>query len=395
MNQATQEFIRTHEKDDIFAISLAARSSDEIDYQLAIRQINGRQKIKLKVPTFYNCPHILYPVQLSLEQSSSESTALYKAAHCKGETFVDLTGGFGVDCSFIARNFKHAVYVERNSELCSLASHNFEALDLKHIQVVNNDAEAYLKTMTPVDVVFIDPARRSNTGKKVFRLSDCEPDIGHIYPLLKAKAKRVLIKLSPMLDLTQLMSELETINEIHIISVDNECKEILLIIDTALSNAPLIHTINMTGQEQQVFSFKPDDESQSTALLATEILQYLYEPNASVLKAGAFKTIGNEYSLKKLHTNTHLYTSDTLLPDFPGRIFNVNNVFGTSKADIKALKSVIPKANISVRNYPQSVEAFRQKTGIREGGNVYLFACKTTDERLAIIQCNRIKNKDK
>lgn len=395
MNQATQEFIRTHEKDDIFAISLAARSSDEIDYQLAIRQINGRQKIKLKVPTFYNCPHILYPVQLSLEQSSSESTALYKAAHCKGETFVDLTGGFGVDCSFIARNFKHAVYVERNSELCSLASHNFEVLGMKHIQVVNNDAEAYLKTMTPVDVVFIDPARRSNTGKKVFRLSDCEPDIGQIYQLLKAKAKRVLIKLSPMLDLTQLMSELETINEIHIISVDNECKEILLIIDTALSNAPLIHTINMTGQQQQVFSFKPDDESQSTALLATEILQYLYEPNASVLKAGAFKTIGNKYSLKKLHTNTHLYTSDTLLPDFPGRIFNVNNVFGTSKADIKALKSVIPKANISVRNYPQSVEAFRQKTGIREGGNVYLFACKTTDECLAIIQCNRIKNKDK
>ncbi len=239
MNQATQEFIRTHEKDDIFAISLAARSSDEIDYQLAIRQINGRQKIKLKVPTFYNCPHILYPVQLSLEQSSSESTALYKAKRCKGEIFVDLTGGFGIDCSFIARNFNHAVYVERNSELCSLASHNFEALDLKHIQVVNSDAEAYLKTMTPVDVVFIDPARRSNTGKKVFRLSDCEPDIGQIYQLLKAKAQRVLIKLSPMLDLTQLMSELETINEIHIISVDNECKEILLIIDTALSNAPL------------------------------------------------------------------------------------------------------------------------------------------------------------
>lgn len=394
MNQATLDFIRTHENDDIFAVSLASRNSDKVDYQLAIRQISGRKKVKLKVPVFYNCPYILYPVQLSLEQSSSESTALYKAAHCKGETFVDLTGGFGVDCSFIARNFSHAVYVERNNELCTLASHNFEALGLKQIQVINSDAEAYLKTMSPVDVLFIDPARRSNTGKKVFRLSDCEPDIGQIYQLLKAKAQRVLIKLSPMLDLSQLMAELKTINEIHIISVDNECKEILLLVDSTLSNDTLIHTINITGEEQQVFSFKSYDESQSTALLATEIGSYLYEPNASILKAGAFKTIGNQYNLKKLHTNTHLYTSDALLPHFPGRIFKVDAVSGTSKADIKTLKNTVPKANVSVRNYPQSVEAFRQKTGIREGGNVYLFACKTADERLAVIQCSRVKKKE-
>src|ERR1035437_1410455 len=230
MNIQTKQFITDHEMDDIFELKLNFRSDTETDIDLAIRQINGKQKIKSKVPLFYHTEGILYPVQLSLEQSSSESTAKYKFTLCEGNTLVDLTGGFGVDCCFMSENFQEVTYVERQAELCDLASHNFKALGRNHILVIHSETEKYLAEMEPIDWIFIDPARRSSSGKKVVLLSDCEPDVSVLSSRLLEKARRVMIKLSPMLDISAAVRELPDTSEIQIISVDNECKEVLLIL---------------------------------------------------------------------------------------------------------------------------------------------------------------------
>ena len=361
MNINTQQFIDEHENDDIFKLSLQVRKIENIDADLVIRQINGRQKIRYKVPMIYECKDILYPVQLSLEQSSSQSTAQYKTSLCSGNTFVDLTGGFGVDSCFISQNFKKAFYIERDLTLCELARHNFNALGIKNIEAVNKDAVQFLNETPAVDCIYLDPARRSLSGKKVFKFSDCEPDITAIYDLLLAKAEKVMVKLSPMIDLTQVINELEFIDEIHVISLDNECKEVLLIINKIVSNKVLVHTINIIKHHQQTFRFYLDDEAQSVSNYSSNILKYLYEPNASILKAGAFKLTGTQFNLFKLHSNTHLYTSDQLINDFPGRTFEVQEVYGNSKTELKRLKTNITKANVSNRNYPITVEAFRKK----------------------------------
>jgi len=390
MNFATRQYINDHENDDIFNLSLNIRNNKEVDHELAIRQIRGRQKIKSKVSTFYNCPDILYPSQLSLEQSSSEATAIYKSTLCKGSTFADLTGGFGVDCFFLSQNFSKAIYVEQKKELCELAIHNFGVLGTKNIEVINENAISFLQITAPVDVIYIDPARRDNSGKKVFKLSDCEPDITSILQLLKTKAERIMFKLSPMIDLMQAKNALGTVSEIHIISVENECKELVFIIDNKLKNNNLISTININKNSVQIYCFDSEQENLTQSEHSAQLLKYLYEPNASIMKAGAFKSVGQDFNLFKLHVNTHLYTSNHLIANFPGRIFEIREVFGNSKAELNRLKSQVKKANISVRNFSMSVDDFRKKTGIIEGGNQYLFACKSATEDYSIISCTKI-----
>ena len=222
MNQDTRQFIADNLETDIHQLALQATRYPLVDMPLAIRQINGKQKIKLKIPLFFSTDDILYPIQLSLEQSSSQSTAYYKSTLCEGNTLVDLTGGFGIDCYFMAENFSQVTYVERDAELCELARHNFKALGRKNIDVIHADSEKHLAQMEKVDWIYIDPARRSESGKKVFFLSDCDPDVSALAPLLLEKADKVMIKLSPMLDITATVSELPTTAEIHIISVENE-----------------------------------------------------------------------------------------------------------------------------------------------------------------------------
>lgn len=392
MNIATQKYIADHENDDIFSLSLSIRNNKEVDHELAIRQIRGRRKIRHKVPAFYNCPDILYPSQLSLEQSSSEATAIYKSTLCKGSSFVDLTGGFGIDCFFLSQNFSKSTYVEQKKELCELAIHNYKALGMKHIEVVNDNATRFLQHMSAVNVVYLDPARRDNSGKKVFKLNDCEPDITSIIELLKAKAERIMFKLSPMIDLMQVKSALGEVSEIHVISVENECKELVFIIDHKSGNSNLISTVNINKSSVQIYNFDSERENRTQSDYPATVMKYLYEPNSSVMKAGAFKSIGQDYELFKLHVNTHLYTSDKLVSGFPGRIFEIREVFGSSRNELKRLKSQISKANISVRNYSMSVDEFRKKTGITEGGDQYLFACKRANEEYCIFNCSKISD---
>lgn len=388
MNQETKQFIFENIDANVHQLALQANRFPLVDMSVAIRQINGKQKVKSKIPLFYNTENILYPVQLSLEQSSSESTANYKSDCCEGNTLVDLTGGFGVDCCFMANRFQQATYVERQQELCYLAAHNFKVLNKNHIQVIHSETEKYLAEMDHVDWIFVDPARRSSTGKKVVLLSDCEPDVSALSSLLLSKATRVMIKLSPMMDITAAVKELPNTAEIHILSIDNECKEVLLILDQEKHTNQKIKTLNFgKNNKTEVFEFCPEEESNAQITYSTVIQKYLYEPNASVMKSGAFKLIANRFDLLKLHKNTHLYTSDKASLDFPGRIFEIQKSWGNSKKELKELAEKIHKANISTRNHPQSVDELRKKLKIKDGGDVYLFACTMGTEEKVIIEC--------
>ena len=393
MNKETKQYIFENINTDIHQLSLQSTRFPLVDMPLAIRQINGKQKIKNKVPLFFNTEDLLYPVQLSLEQSSSESTAKYKSNLCEGTRFIDLTGGFGVDCYFISQHFKEAVYVERNQELCKLAEHNFKALNCNHIRVVNAQTEEYISQMPTVDLIFIDPARRGSGGRKVVLLSDCEPNVSALSAKLLEKANHIMIKLSPMMEGRAAINELPTTAEVHILSIDNECKEVLLILHQTIPQQISIKTINLTKiTENQFFEYLLHEESIAEVACTSVIEKYLYEPNASIMKSGGFKIIGTHFYLNKLHINTHLYTATELKLQFPGRIFEVKKVWGNSKKELKELALLLPKANITTRNYPVSVDELRKKLKIKEGGEVYLFACTLANEQKVVIECRKTNN---
>jgi len=390
MNEETRRFILEHIDDDIHQLALQSGKFPLIDISLAIRQINGKQKIKSKIPSFFRNEDILYPAQLSLEQSSSESTAKYKSTLCEGKSLTDLTGGFGVDCYFLSQRFEQVSYVEQNTELCEIAGHNFKVLGCPNIEIHNTTSEKFLTEMLHSDWIYIDPARRSESGKKTVLLSDCEPDVSALSKLLQQKTSKVMIKLSPMLDITAALRELSDTTEIHVISVDNECKEILLILNSISNENPKIKTINISKNKTfQIFECNSEKESACKIEYSSSVEKYLYEPNSSVMKSGLFKSVGSSFSLSKLHVNTHLYTSLEHKTDFPGRVFEVVKIWGNTKQELKELVLKIPKANISVRNFPLTVEEIRKKIKIKDGGEIYLFACTLADGKKAIIECRK------
>ena len=390
MNKETRQFIVENIEADIHQLAFQAARYPMVNMAFAICQINGMQKVKAKIPLFFNTEDVLYPVQLSLEQSSSESTAKYKHTLCEGNSLTDLTGGFGVDCCFMSEGFKHVTYVERQKELCELATHNFKVLGKNQIEVIHSETEKYLSGMSRVDWIFIDPARRSSSGKKVVLLSDCEPDVAALSNELLAKATKVMIKLSPMMDITAAIRELSTASEVHIISVDNECKEVLLILNQSAPQNIRIKAVNLLKNEKiQLFEFHLNEESSARVTYTQKIEKYLYEPNASLMKSGAFKTVSQYFGIHKLHYNTNLYTSSELLLHFPGRIFETIKTWGNSKAEHKELALYLPKANIATRNYPISVDELRKKLKIKEGGDTYLFACTLANEQKIIVECRK------
>ncbi len=392
MNVETKQFISENIDKDLHQLTLQSNRFTLVDFPLAIRQISGKQKIRNKIPSFYNNQNIHYPAQLSLEQSSSETTAIYKSSRCEGNSLVDLTGGFGVDCYFLSSHFKHVIYIEQQAELCKLAELNFLALGANHIQIVNSETEKFLTEMHAVDWIYIDPARRNLAGKKLVLISDCEPNVVALLEQIMKKADNVMIKLSPMMDVSAAIHQLHSISEIHILAIENECKEILLILNHDLTKNIQVRTINFGKNNQnQCFDFIMNDETESNSTFTSEPGKYLYEPNAAVMKSGAFKMVGNYYKLLKLHINTHLYTSNELKTDFPGRIFEVNKIWGNSKYELKELVKLIPKANISTRNYPLTVDELRKKVKIRDGGDTFIFACTLSNEQKVLIECKKLQ----
>lgn len=389
LSPETLQFIKEHLQDNVRNLALQALRYPAVDMPAAIVQIAGRQATAEKIPSWQAVDGLLYPRHLSLEQCSSEVTACYKASLVQGESITDLTGGFGIDCAFMAPGFREVAYIERQSELCEIAAHNFPLLGLNQITVYNEDSIDHLRRMERMDWIFIDPARRNEHGGKTIAISDCEPDVAELEELLLQKAGQVMIKLSPMLDLSLAIRDMRHVREAHILSANNECKELLLIIGSEPTEAIPIHCMNLSPRGTQRFLFTREQEQEAICAYTNEVGTYLYEPNASILKAGAFRCLATRFGLGKLHPNSHLYTSDELIADFPGRTFEVASICSFNKKEIKEALGEIKKANITVRNFPTSVAELRKRTRLAEGGDVYLFATTLANEQKVLIRCRK------
>lgn len=392
MLQPYKQYIAQHLHSDVRQLALKLKSKPAgMDVSLILRQIAGRQAVRYKLPAWYANEDILFPEHLPLEQCSSEPAACYKAALCRGESLADLTGGFGVDAAALSAHFKKVFFVERQEELCRLARHNFSVLGLNHVEVVQAEAEEFLCTMPSVDLIYIDPARRDEQGRKTSMLSDCSPDVSLLKDRLLQKAGTLLVKLSPMLDISQALQSLPETKEAHVVSVDNECKELLFLLNTmGVSEDVRMYAVNLSGKQPvQPFIFLRKEERAAATRLASRVGEYLYEPNASLLKAGAYKILTHRFPVEKLHPDSHLYTSEEIVPDFPGRIFQVDEAFSPGKKEIKNALNGVGQANITVRNFPLTVEEIRKKTGLKPGGDVYLFATTLSDGSRAMVKCQK------
>ena len=391
----TKQFIKDHLHDDIRELALKYHSNAKVDMALALRQIEARQLLKDKVPSWSANENLLFPPHLSIEQCSSEATALYKASLLQGNTFIDLTGGLGVDCFYISHNFQHIDYVEQNPELCALATHNFSSLregtTKQSILVHNESAENYLKNCKPVDCIFIDPARRDTYGRKTVSIADCTPNVIELQDALLQKSRHVMLKLSPMLDINQALRELHSVKEIHIVAVANECKELLLILEPDYNEDPVFSCVNLQSAHPSI-SFTQKEERNASLRLASEVSQYLYEPNAALMKGGCFRLLSQRYDLFKLHRNSHLYSSENLIPDFPGRIFQVVGWAPFNKKLRQTLLAGVEKASIATRNFPLSVAELRKIWKITDGDEVFLFATTIVGEKKIVIFVNKINS---
>ena len=393
-------------------LALQAHNYPDIDMPFLLNQLTGWLKAHTKLPSWAAQEDIIYPPHLSMEQCSSEQTALYKAnlleelsgshATSSPTRFVDLTGGFGVDFSFIARNFTHATYVEQQEQLCKVAQHNFKVLGLSHVEVVNTDGTEYLHQMQPANVIFLDPARRNEQGGKTILIEDCSPDVLTLEKELLEKADTIVLKLSPMLDWHRAVNELNVIGnvvrEVHILSVRNECKELLIVLqkeepqsDTTAASIPKLRIVCMNDNE--VVSYYEEE----TAGILLSILstpptagQYLYEPNASLMKAGCFALISRRYEVSALSANSHLFVSNSLIEHFPGRSFRLVAVSSFNKKELRRTLSAIKKANLAVRNCPMSVADLRKKLKIKEGGTDYLFATTDANNNHLLLLCAKV-----
>ena len=389
-------FLQAHRNDDVRTLALQAKKYPGIDLAEAVVQIAGRQMAEKKLPSWAAIDGIRYPRHLSMEQCSSELTARYKASLVEGDSLADLTAGLGVDCSFLARRFRQVDYVERQEALCRLAERNFPLLGLPDVQIHCDDGTEYLRRMDPVDCLFLDPARRDAHGGKTVRIADCEPDVRALEPLLVEKGKTVMVKLSPMLDLSTALKELHHVAAVHCVAVHNECKELIILLKKEADNVSLsaeqeviIHCEQMVDNFlSQHFSYSLSEERAAACPLTAQVGTYLYEPGAALLKTGPFRLLGQRYGLRKLHANSHLYTSDTFV-DFPGRRFRVTGVAGFGKKELKTLLEGIGQANLTVRNFPATVAELRKKLKLKEGGEVYLFATTLADGAKVLVKCLR------
>ena len=382
LNDITKQFIRENLNADVPTLALK-KAPVGTDVSLALRQIAARQLLQKKVPQWAENEDLLFPVHLSIEQCSSEAAAKYKAGLLEGQTFADLTGGLGVDTFYISQHFQQTDYVEMQTELCDLARHNFAILKA-NVKVLNETAEDYLEHCEPKDCIFIDPARRDEHGRKTVSISDCTPDVAALQDLLRQKAKRVLIKLSPMLDISKALEELCHVKEVHVVAVANECKELDLIMERDYQGEVHFVCVNlMTNQQELCFTMA--EERNSTTRLADGVMKYLYEPNPALMKAGCFKLLTACFDVYKLHRNSNLYTSDRLILDFPGRVFEVQDWAPYNKKIKSTLLADVKKASVAVRNFPLSVAELRKNLKIADGDENYVFATTLKGEEKIII----------
>ena len=391
MNQTTIDFIHEHAEADVRQLALQGTKNPEVDLSFALEQIAGRQKAKTKLPSWAAVDGIVYPPHLSMEQCSSEQTARYKALIAgKGALIVDLTAGFGVDMAFMSQGFQKAIYVERQAPLCAISSDNYKLLGLNHIEVICADGIDYLHQLEHADLIFLDPARRDNHGARTYGIADCTPNVLELRDELLKKADRVMLKLSPMLDWRKAVEDLGHVNEVHIVSVDNECKELLLILSKEKKLLKLLCVNN-----DQVFEGDHGDwlNERSIAEIRVPVSMssqaYLFEPNASIMKAGCFTLLEQRFGISQLDKNSHLFVSDTDICDFPGRRFIIEKTTSMNKRELRTALAGIDKANITVRNFPLSVAELRKRLKLKDGGNLYLFATTLADGQHQLFLCRK------
>lgn len=406
INEATRQFIKVHREEDVRKLALGSHA-EGVDLPLALQQIAGWQTARKKLPSWAAVDGIIYPPHLNMEQCSSEQTARYKGQRTKVEgqrskvegqrtkvegrkaVFIDLTGGFGIDFYFIAKGLRtevkgvRAVYVEHNPELCEIARHNFQVLGLE-AEVINGEAEDYLKKMSHADIIYLDPARRDAYGSRTYDIKDCTPNVIELMPLLLEKADTIILKLSPMLDWRKAVEDLGHVAEVHIVSVDNECKELLLVVKQQPCTAFKVICVN----NDDIFEFAPSVHS--TVNHEPLTMNYLYEPNASIMKAGCFQDIEKAFDVCQLSNNSHLFVSEKEIKKFPGRLFHIETVTSMNKQELKAALQGIERANIAVRNFPMTVEALRKKLRLKDGGEVFIFATTLSDNSHKLFICRKI-----
>lgn len=384
MNQATKDYIKKHAEGDVRQLALQGTKDPEVDLTFALEQIAGRQKAKTKLPSWAETEGIIYPPHLSMEQCSSEQTARYKASIVGDRALVvDLTAGFGVDLAFISQGFKRAVHVERQPQLCAISSENYQLLGLNHIEVVCGDGIDYLHQLGHADLIFMDPARRDEHGGRTYGIADCTPNVLELRDELLEKADRVMLKLSPMLDWRKAVEDLGNVSEVHIVSVDNECKELLLIMEKEEKPLKVICVNNgsifeVKGESQRGISYSEGER------------RYLFEPNASVMKAGCFDELQSRFPVVQLDKNSHLFIADKDIDDFPGRRFIIERTTSMNKRDLKAALEGISKANVTVRNFPISVAELRKRLKLKEGGEVFIFATTVEGNSHQLFICRKI-----
>ena len=411
INEKTWKYIRQHADEDVRRLALQGTKDADVDLQQALQQIAGRQTARQKLPSWAATEGIVYPPHLNMEQCSSELTARYKqrlvaqdsATDGTGGTYVDLTGGFGVDFYWMSQGYGRRIYVEQDATLCELASHNFRLLGLE-CEVCCCDTATYLtEAVTQATAVYLDPARRNIHGGRTYGIADCTPNVLELLPMLREKASPVVLKLSPMLDWRKAVSDLQQVSEVHIVSVDNECKELLIIISnkegatSLVDGGPAVVCVNLCKDGEQLFTFDASIATPTTSRpsltvspSSSLISQYLYVPNASIMKAGCFAALEQHYPVSQVAPNSHLFLSCDEIDDFPGRRFQITAISSASAKKVYQKFTTMKSANISVRNFPMTAEQLRKKLKLKDGGDTYIFATTMADGQPQLFICRKI-----
>ena len=382
-----EEFIAQNKDADVHVLALGKMPSD-IDPRYCLRQIEGRQIAERKLPSLAKTEDIVYPVKLSLEQCSSEQTAHYKQQLVERllpegrQRMADLTGGFGIDFAFMGKLFDEADFVECNEQLCEIARHNFPILGMQRARIHCMTCREFTDEMGIFSLIYLDPSRRDAAGRKMIAIGDCEPNIEELQDKLLSHAQIIIVKLSPMLDIQDALRRLSSVSEVHVVSVSGECKEVLLVLRKEKEGI-MFHCTNISAQVQTFCTDSRDAEP----MIASNLEHYLYEPNASILKAGVQNALCQTYGVYKLHPFSHLFTSSHFIEDFPGRTFLIEDYCSFAKKDLKRLLTGISQCNLTVRNFPASVAELRKRLKLREGGDCYLFATTLSDGSHALLRC--------
>lgn len=381
-----KQFINDNLKQDINSLALKKNPFPDYEWSWILNQIQAKQKAEKKLPTWFANDDVIFPSTLSIEQTSSETLAQFKSALISGENLIDLTGGFGVDDFYFAKRFKKVIHCEFQEDLSAIVQHNFKVLNVENIQTVSGDSISYLEKSTEkFDWIYIDPARRDDKKTKVFLLKDCTPNVVELHDLLFEKSDNILIKVAPLLDISSILNELKNVKTIYAIGLQNEVKELLIVLEKGFIAQPELIAVNISNDgfiHQDTFSLNDAIDSQLSFPL-----NYLYEPFSSYLKIGVYNHLAIKFKVQKLHKHSHLYTSNELI-DFPGRSFKIEQVIPYNKKEIKFLENT--KCNITTRNFPLKVEEIRKKHKIKDGGDVYAFFTTDLNNDKMVVICKKI-----